>query len=164
MILLAIDPGPTDSAWIRRDIHTGAVHGFGKEPTETVIERVRGSRDDALALEMIASYGMPVGAEVFDTCVWIGRMYEAWELTRKSQQLEPVLIYRKDVKLHLCGVTNAKDPNIRQALIDRYGPGKEKAIGLKATPGPLYGVAADVWAALAVSVYAGDVVLRPTAS
>lgn len=31
-------------------------------------------------------------------------------------------------------------------------PGKEKAIGKKATPGPLYGVVGDEWAALAVAV------------
>ena len=62
------------------------------------------------------------------------------------------MIYRKDVKLHLCGSPRAKDSNIRQALIDRFGPGKEKAIGLKKTPGPLYGVKSHVWAALAVAV------------
>jgi len=46
----------------------------------------------------------------------------------------------------------AKDANIRQALIDRYGPGKDKAIGQKKTPGPLYGFKSHEWAALAVAV------------
>jgi hypothetical protein len=56
------------------------------------------------------------------------------------------------VKLHLCKSTKANDASIRQALIDRYGPGKERAIGTKKAPGPLYGVKADVWAALALAV------------
>lgn len=103
---------------------------------------------DALAIEMIASYGMPVGREVFETCVWIGRFIEAWGGPY-------TLVYRKDVKLHLCGQPRAKDSNIRQALIDRYG-GKDRAVGKKATPGPLYGVSADVWSALAIAVTFAD--------
>jgi len=58
------------------------------------------------------------------------------------------------VKLHLCGSARAKDTNIRQALIDRYGG--SAAIGKKAAPGPLYGVSKDVWSALAVAVTAAD--------
>jgi hypothetical protein len=38
-------------------------------------------------------------------------------------------------------------------MIDRFGPGKEKAIGRKATPGPLYGVKKDIWSALAIACY-----------
>ena len=39
----------------------------------------------------------------------------------------------------------AKDSNIRQALIDRFGP-----VGTKKNPGWFYGVSKDVWAAIAV--------------
>jgi hypothetical protein len=106
-----------------------------------------------MAIEMIASYGMPVGAEVFDTCVWIGRFTQAWPAAT-------VPIFRKDVKMHLCGQTKAKDKNVRQALIDRFGPGKDKAIGKKAKPGPLYGYSGDLWAALAVAVTYYDSVSR----
>jgi len=59
-------------------------------------------------------------------------------------------ISRRAVKLHLCGSARAKDANIRQALIDRYGG--SAAIGRKAAPGPLYGVSKDVWSALAIAV------------
>ncbi len=99
-----------------------------------------------LAIEMIACYGMPVGKETFETCLWIGRFEEAFNPNRDSLRC-----YRKDIKLHLCGTTKAKDPNVRQALIDRLGkPGTKK------NPGPTYGIKSHVWAALAVAVYAAD--------
>src|SRR5678809_428964 len=103
------------------------------------IERERCShnpRYTRFAIEMIASYGMAVGREVFETCLWIGRFVQA-------ARGEHTLVYRRDVKMHLCGNNAARDSNIRQALIDRFGPGKDKAIGRKALPGPLYGVSAD---------------------
>ena len=82
-----------------------------------------------VVIEAIASYGMAVGAEVFETCIWIGRFYEAL-----SQYSEPARVYRKDVKMNLCGQTRAKDSNIIQALKDRFG---DK--GTKSKPGWFYG-------------------------
>jgi hypothetical protein len=61
------------------------------------------------------------------------------------------LMVRRDVKMHICGQMKAKDSNIRAALIDRFG-GKERAIGRKASPGPLFGITADRWAALALAI------------
>ena len=49
----------------------------------------------------------------------------------------------------------AKDSNIRQALLDLYGGDKRKAIGIKAEPGPLYGIKSHMWAALGVAVIGG---------
>jgi hypothetical protein len=142
--ILAIDPGNIESAYVILD--GDRLVEFAKVENETLLERLPFFRETAseLAIEMIASYGMPVGREVFDTCVFIGRAIQAWggPYTR---------VYRKDVKLHLCGQARAKDGNIRAALIDRWG-GKDAAIGKKANPGPLYGVSADVWAAIAVGV------------
>jgi hypothetical protein len=99
-----------------------------------------------IAIEMVASYGKPVGQEVFDTCVLIGRLWQHFKARR------PALIFRKDVKMHLCGsIVHVNDGVIRQRLIDLWG-GKEKAIGRKASPGPLYGIAKDEWQALALAV------------
>lgn len=158
--ILAIDPGTTESGWVLLD--SGVPIMFGKDENEDVISMVYeadcfGLHDpsidgnvnvDTLAIEMVASYGMAVGAEVFETCVWIGRFTEAWSPT-------PTRVYRKDVKMHLCGQTRAKDGNVRQALIDRFG-GKDKAIGKKASPGVCYGMAGDVWQALALAVTVHD--------
>jgi hypothetical protein len=61
-------------------------------------------------------------------------------------------VKRREVKIHLCGSMKAKDANVRQVLLDRYGPGKAKAVGLKRSPGPLYGFSKDLWSALAVGI------------
>jgi hypothetical protein len=150
-MLLAIDPGPERSAWLVCE--DGMPTEFGIDPNGVVLAILGESTADDLAVEMIASYGMPVGAEIFETCVFIGRLLQLWDDTHDGATS---LVYRKDVKLHLCGSPRARDANVRQALIDRYGPGKETAIGRKATPGPLYGVTSHVWSALAVAVYAAD--------
>ena len=143
--MIAIDPGPTNSAFVV--MSNGNILEFGIVPTMQLVDRLASTpqHNHIAVIEMIASYGMSVGAEVFDTCVKIGMMMEA-----NARNCE--LMYRREVKMHLCGVMTAKDSNIRQRLIDIYGPGKEKAIGLKKTPGPLYGVSKDVWAALGVAV------------
>jgi hypothetical protein len=104
---------------------------------------------DLAAIEQVRSYGMAVGAEVFDTCVETGRFVQAvadWVVGR-----EVILIPRMDVKMHLCHSPRAKDGNVRQALLDRLGP-----VGTKSNRGPCYGVSGHAWAALAVAVVAWD--------
>ena len=155
-MIVAIDPGTTDSAWVAFNPQARKVVAWAREPNARVLERLRGrdsdfpliGLEDSLALEMVASYGMPVGAEVFATVLWIGRFYEAWV---ERGGAPPSLIYRRAVKLHLCHDSRAKDGNIRAALLDLFG-GKEAAVGRKAAPGPLYGMSGDGWAALAVAV------------
>jgi hypothetical protein len=97
-----------------------------------------------VAIEMIASYGMAVGADVFRTCVWIGRFQQ---INGGCARLIP----RMDVKMHLCHNSRAKDANIRRALIDKLGPP-----GTKKAQGPTYGVKSHAWAALAVAVTAAE--------
>lgn len=155
-MILAIDPGYTQSAWV---LYNGdRPVGFGIEANADLLEIVADIHADTFAIESIASYGMPVGAEVFETCIWSGRFIQCWVSFGALGGGEETVrrVYRRDVKLHLCGSARAKDANVRQALIDRYGPGKEKAIGRKASPGPLYGLSSHVWAALAVAVTAAD--------
>jgi hypothetical protein len=148
--ILAIDPGTTHSGWCF--VRSGSVKFSGVYPNHDILTLLRGNLDP-VAIEMIASYGMPVGSEVFETCVWIGRFMQ--EAARAIGEDRTRLIYRRDVKLHLCGSPRAKDANIRQALVDRYG-GKAAAIGTKKQPGPLYGVKSHAWAALGVAITAQE--------
>ena len=60
-------------------------------------------------------------------------------------------LFRKDIKIHLCGTMKAKDANIRQALIDKHGK-----VGTAKNKGPLYGISSHLWSALAVADYATD--------
>ncbi len=48
-----------------------------------------------------------------------------------------------------------RDSLVRQRLIEIHGGDRASAVGTKAKPGPLYGVASHAWAALAVAVVAG---------
>lgn len=154
--LLAIDPGNLHSAFVLLDIPTRRPLEHGKIPNPEVLTLVGRLAGASLAIEMIASYGMPVGREVFDTCVWIGRYAQRYRDTHHSD-LHARLIYRRDIKLHHCGTAKAKDANITQALVDRFAPGApNRGKGTKADPGWFYGFAADVWQAYALGVYAID--------
>lgn len=149
--ILSIDPGNKLSAWM---IYEGGVPiTFGHDPNEDVLQRISAwlGCPTVIVIEKIAAMGMAVGAEVFDTAQWSGRFIQA-AFTAGVEWSE---VKRAEVKMHLCGNMRAKDPNIRQALIDRFG-GKEAAIGKKKNPGPLFGIAGDCWAALAVAVTYAD--------
>lgn len=152
--ILAIDPGTLQSGWCV--VSGGAIVAAGVTPNAEMLAYLQRPHFAAsgyrIAIEMVASYGMPVGREVFETVRWIGRMQQAWHSPETAE-----LVYRKDVKMHLCGSTKAKDSNIRQAILDLFpltGGGKTPQIGTKGAPGPLYGISSHAWAALAVAITA----------
>jgi len=150
MKILAIDPGNIESAWVLYDVENKIPLKFVKEENNIFLTRFPEFKieADSLAIEMIASYGQNVGKTVFDTCVWVGRYQQAWiDLGGKSSY-----VYRKDVKMHLCRSMKAKDSNIRQAVIDRYGGDKKIACGTKRNPGILYGMVKDIWQAMGVAL------------
>jgi len=136
-MILAIDPGNIDSAYALMDGYTPVE--FGKISNTEMREIISQNNTSIVVIERIASYGMSVGKEVFETCEWVGRFTE---LAGGA-----VYVYRKDVKLNLCGTNKAKDSNIRQALIDRFG-----VVGTKNNQGYFYGFKADVWSAYAVGM------------
>ena len=151
-VILAIDPGPEESAFVFLDTETARPFSHWKWPNHQLLDLIRNRQwpcaDPTVVIEKVEGFGMPVGAEVFETVYWSGMFAEA------AHPLPVVRVGRKAVKLYLCGSVRAKDPNIRQALLDRYGGSVAK--GTKSHPGPLYGVAGDVWSALAVAVTYAD--------
>lgn len=153
--LLAIDPGNTESAYVLLDAQTMRPIQFDKLNNGDLLDclPLLVSRADRVAIEMVASYGMAVGADVFETCVWIGRFQQV----AVHEDLQPALVKRNPVKVHHCHSSKAKDSNIIQALVDRFAPGQpNKGKGTKAAPGWFHGFAADVWQAYALAVYVAD--------
>lgn len=160
-ILIAIDPGTKKSAVIEYAPRnqTQPVQSAFIAPNPEVLAYLDSYRNipapPRVVCEWITSYGMPVGADTFDTVRWIGRFEETWSRVGGAFGLLP----RHAVKMAICHSARAKDANIRQALLDRFPPtggGKTPQVGTKAKPGPLYGVSSHLWAALAVAVSSQD--------
>ena len=162
MSILAIDPGNTESGYALIDSVTAEPLDVGKVSNENLLDRLSDWLDGGegpvthVAIEMIRSYGMSVGDTVFETCVWIGRFAQVVD-SFGAFGMPCDLVYRANVKLHLCHTTAAKDANITQALIDRFASGRpNRGKGTKADPGWFYGFKADIWAAYALGVYVAD--------
>lgn len=160
-MIFAIDPGNEYSAYVLLS-DTLSVYDKGKVTNEELLKVINRifymnvvdskliPNVEHVAIEMVASYGMAVGKSIFDTCVWIGRFYQA---ISEQSNTNPTFIYRKDEKMCLCGSMKAKDANIRQALIDRFAKHDLKnGKGTKSNPDWFYGFKADIWAAYAVAI------------
>lgn len=156
-MIFAIDPGNEYSAYVLVEDDLSRVIDKGKVTNQEMLEVIDQhfflhlnekdrfvSNIEHVAIEMVASYGMAVGKTVFETCVWIGRFYQA---IKEQANVDPTFIYRMEEKMYLCHDSKAKDSNIRQALIDRFG-----VVGTKKNQGFFYGFKKDIWSAMAVAV------------
>ena len=148
MKFLAIDPANKDSGYVLMDDYKPIE--FDKVDNEYLLkyidELLKKHPNCHIAIEMVASYGLPVGKDVFDTCVFIGRIIEhcnSWSF-----------VYRKDVKLNMCHtMKGVNDTTVRRSLIDRFAKHDFKTgKGTKNNPDWFYGFKADVWSAYAVGV------------
>ena len=173
MRVLAIDPGPSKSGWCLLEDGVPRKWGWSKNLNlgASVRKFVEYDKNpwSHVVIEDVGNYGMAVGRDTFETVKWIGR-FDPFDVA--------TMIPRPTIKTHLCGVASAKDGNVRQALIDRFG-GDEVAIGGKkcqtckgkgwkgagrpvcpecdgdkyeTPPGVLHGVSGHAWSALAVGV------------
>jgi hypothetical protein len=143
MRILGIDPGTSESAYVIFDGVRVLEHGY--LANAAMKQRLTGNRYDVLAIERVQFYGVG-GNELRDTIEWVGRF---------DAECEAMLIPRKDVRLHLCDTTRCGDPQVRAAILDRFG-GRKQAQGTAKSKGPLYGIAKHEWAALAVCIVAYD--------
>jgi len=154
--IMGIDPGTTETAYtilqIGNDLNWCKLLKFGKVPNDEfrfiLKAEIVKNYLDKISIEGLQSFGMPVGQTTFQTAYMIGRFMQICE----GSGYQANMVYRGDIKSHFCQSRKAKDGNIRQALINRFGEP-----GVKKTPGILYGVSADVWSSTAIAVYTNDV-------
>lgn len=148
--MIGIDPGNTSTAIAA--FSGERVHWIKHEPNAKILAFIKGAKDGLrgqhVVIEMVASYGMIVGQEIFDTCRVIGQIQEAAE----SMGAKVTLVFRKTVVAHICHSAKASDANVKQALKDRFG---QK--GIKSAPGIFYGVSgSDQWSAIAIATWGLD--------
>lgn len=146
--IIAIDPGSAQSGWLVMT-EDGLIASGDITPNPELLEAlVTGDLTaDTVVIEWMSPRGMPTSAQEFEAMWWAGRFAQA------AAPLPVVRLERDVVKFQLTGRrARVTDANVRAAMIDRYGGigGKDVAIGRKANPGPLYGMRADLWQALAL--------------
>ena len=145
--ILAIDPGNKESAYAL--LEDGQFIEYAKVNNMAMRHILSQFNVDKIIIERVECMGMAVGKSVFQTCEWIGRFIE-------RANGEVATIGRRNVKIWMCGSMRAKDSNIRQAVMDRYGSTRQAAIGTKKNPGPLYGASKDIWSAMAIAITASE--------
>lgn len=168
--ILAIDPGTVDSGYVLAYARTLRPIQFGKVNNYDLIDIMidifegnKGKQFDVV-IEMLASYGMPVGKDVLETAVWIGRFTQKvldYSVLHPNSINRFRWIYRQDEKLNLCHSPKANDATIKHALIDRFAYGEPNyGKGNKKSKGWFYGFSKDVWQAYAVLVTFHDMYLE----
>ena len=163
MLLIGLDPGTTHSAMVFSHLSQSLgritrVRGKTIAPNDALYdprywERSPWWRDSAIVVyEQMQSYGKQyIGREVYETVFDCGRivqtMVRAWHPI-----LQVFPMPRKTAVTIVTGNPRANDAAVRAALIDRFGPGKDRAVGTVKNPGPLHGIKTHLWAALALCV------------
>lgn len=160
MIIMAIDPGTTQSAYVELGgINSGhdpdAYHTiFDHEllPNDEILQKIFEAQFSAgelhIVCEQVESFGMAVGKEVFQTVHWCGRFHQKAEQHNVPFEMVP----RRTIKTYWCKSARATDANIWQAMTDFWGPP-----GTKKEPGKLYGIKSHQRAALAIAGWKLDV-------
>lgn len=143
-MILALDPGTKQTAYCLFKAGQIVADIVPNEQVKGILNAQRGV--DLLAIEFI-NYGMNVGREIFETVYWCGRWAEHAEI-HLGMKIKRVA--RQKVKSFLTGKPTCNDSIVRAALMQKYGGTKKGE--------PLYGVAKDMWAALAVADYVAEAI------
>ena len=149
--VVGIDPGSRESGVVVVSAENAKILFFGKLKNPDVLATCRLYCGDMAewVIEMPMSFGMPVGRDIFQTLVWVGRFAQSLDSVGVSLRY----LGRKQVVASLCGDPKASDSNVRRAVLDSYpghGGGSEPSVGVKKQPGPLFGISGDMFSAVAL--------------
>lgn len=147
--VFAIDAGNKDSGYAILESKSSLLRidgspTFGKISNEVLLDVIRRWAGEVdFAIEFPYPKNSTVPYEVFEMAAWVGRMEQVIiDSGEKSAR-----IFRHREKSVMCRSGSATDAQIRAAVIDLMG-GK----GTPSSPGPTFGVTADVWQAIAVGI------------
>ncbi|MCH1571954.1 MAG: hypothetical protein L7S64_11470 [Longimicrobiales bacterium] len=162
--LVGIDPGPRTSGLVIYDLHgvrdgDGRVRFSDKAASWQTVEReLRYLSASIRAGEVLVCCERVApgrtGWSLVQTSEVIGRVLQLVDdIGREARLARPArLLTRREVlmALRVSGRGAERDKLVRHCLMEMHGGDRTQSIGVKADPGPLYGMASHAWAALAV--------------
>jgi len=148
-VILGIDPGPSQSAYVVWDTKTQTIVDHGQSDNITFRKNIIWVKDDIepdiCVIEGMAFYGKVMNGESFDTLMYIGRLQEIFEDNHE-------LVYFPDIAYHFCNSRRGiKTSHINAVLTNRFG-GK----GTRKQPGVFYGIREHEWSALSAAIFYQD--------
>lgn len=151
MLILAIDPGPEKSSWVLWGTESEAVAVGADQVENQALRAMLGGNihenASQLVIERPVIMGQNATAALLETSRWAGVFEGSWP------GIVDRLTYHR-VRCQLANSGNAKESEVKQALISRFAPSGfgAQGKGTKANPGPFYGVTGHMWSAVAVAV------------
>lgn len=150
-MIFAVDPGPETCGFALYDGERRRVDAsMSAMPVANCLSAVASWADaiDTVVIERVQSYGIS-GSSLLRTAEVVGRVWQA----AVTAELPVELYYRREVlqTLDITGKGN-RDALVRQRIIEMFGGDRRLAVGLKASPGPCYGVSGHAWQALGVAL------------
>lgn len=151
MIVTAVDPGPDVCGVVVYDYDSMVVRAaHGKLSVESTLDLVGVmAPGDLLLIERVSSTGQS-GASLLETSEVVGRLWQQGRIANARVEL----MRRREVVSVLSISGKGKDAQVSALMRELHGGGS--AVGKKATPGPLYGVAHHAWQALGLAVAWGE--------
>lgn len=150
--IISVDPGPTNHGWAILDRPDGvllpriALTGHGPWAalerdiaTVACCDEAFGNDTTSLVVEKMRNYGRVMGNDAIMTSFEAGRVVAS--VTCSYPHCKVYLVSHPDWKLCLTGRAQAKDTEIRGALLELFpgtGGGACPQIGTQKEPGPLF--------------------------
>jgi len=163
VIIIGIDPGTNSSGVVRYDTAdkrvTLAHKALGADGVLQLIHNQAQAGHGHIAIERVQAQGQ-AGGDLFRTIELTGRLWQQAECS----EIPYTLMYRRQVLrfLDVLGQHGNRDVLVRARLIEMFGGTRRSACGLKASPGPCYGVSSHAWSALAVALAVEDTLRVPS--
>lgn len=149
MIVVGIDPGPEKCGFVAWETREHPLWKLVTADAVSVAElfgAIAAEQPGAVVCEDLTAQGSVLGRHTIETAKVCGEL--RYFCRERNYPLH--FVTRIAVKKHLLGRASGNDAQVREALAERFGPGRQKAWGTKKSPGPLYGLKGHSVQALAV--------------